>query len=651
MKIFAKSLFIVFLTALLTACPFQEGVETPAIPTLTTQEITTTGGQTMSGDQRLTLTFPSGALATPTDITITTLSAAEIAEKYPDVSDIDFVYELGPDGTMFTEPVEISFLLPEGTDLADPRAFATVSNGVAETLENVEYDPATGIVTGTLTHFSDVLGKPVSVSYTVPRKITHYVGDPPGTIRATTRARTESIHYVGGDSSFTPVTLSGNENIVDIQGFTAEATDHDVKPDGNIVISFVCNEAGIDTVKYRFKYADAVILGSFTDVVGTFFLETEVTCLQDNTTSEPEAEVDILATATSVIVGQGPEAVKKAGSPPYTDTPENTLQRFIVSGVDQAVIFTIGGEILRTVQLFVETFGSLYLQHSTVGDFVLAYGPEGTALCGVEGGFCQIDTPVFGNPSGNNTTSVEYGVDANGNQVFNQAFRVRNGIIGHLTENEFGFTEDDVFTGFLPNTSLPLFAFEPLTPFTGIGITADGHGYFIDHSTDTVTEFSDSLGAGLRDVECDQFSSGTYGCAIQSFDDATITPCGGTNASDFSCGAAVDAGDGVSLAAKVNDAGNLAVIGADYSDSSIHAIEFTPTFGLVLQAEFFPTQYLSIFSGAVGPSFSFLGHVEMDPFSDTIQASGNGSGNVVIIPIDELGGLVGTTGAGMTFWF
>ena len=91
----------------------------------------------------------------------------------------------------------------------------------------------------------------------------------------------------------------------------------------------------------------------------------------------------------------------------------------------------------------------------------------------------------------------------------------------------------------------------------------------MDTSACTAIEFSDTLGQGLRDIECDQFSTGNYGCAIQSFDDATITACSGSSGADFTCGSAVPAGDGVSLAATVNDAGNLAVMGADFTDSSI----------------------------------------------------------------------------------
>lgn len=305
--------------------------------------------------------------------------------------------------------------------------------------------------------------------------------------------------------------------------------------------------------------------------------------------------------------------------------------------------------MIESVQRFAGSFGALYLQHSTAGDFYLAYGANGRELCPIPDGFCQIDSPA----TSNNTTSVEYGVNANGAQVFNQAYRVRDGSLRHTTEDGAGWQENEVFNGAagqMLNTTLPLFAYEPLTPFVGIGITSDGHGYFIDLNSDTQTEFSAVLGAGLRDIECDQFSSGNYACAIQSFTDQTITPCGGSSAANFSCGAAVNAGNGVSLGVAVNDAGNLSVIGADFTDSSIHALEFTPGLGLELQLELFYSDWISLYS-EVGAVFTLAAHAELDVENDSVILTGNGSGNAAIIPLDELGGL-GISGAdNLVFWF
>jgi hypothetical protein len=194
---------------------------------------------------------------------------------------------------------------------------------------------------------------------------------------------------------------------------------------------------------------------------------------------------------------------------------------------------------------------------------------------------------------------------------------------------------------------VPLFAYEPLTPVSGIGISADGHGFFIDLAADTAIEFSDALGAGLRDIECAQFSAGNYGCAIQSFTDQTITPCGGSSAADFTCGDAVAAGDGVSLGVAVNDAGNLAVVGADYTDSSIHAFEFTPLLGLELQAEFHEEQW----SNLVDIPVSVVAHAELDASNDSIILTGNGSDNAAIIPIDDLGQIDIGGAEDMAVWF
>jgi hypothetical protein len=228
---------------------------------------------------------------------------------------------------------------------------------------------------------------------------------------------------------------------------------------------------------------------------------------------------------------------------------------------------------------------------------------------------------------------------------------VRNGTLNHFSENAFGgYDNVDIFNGTLgqlPNTTNPLFTYEPLSPITGIGATSDGHIYFINTDTDTATQISDTAGAGIRDVICDELSDGEFGCGVLSFDDATLTPCGGSNASDFTCGTAVNVGDGISFGLATTDNGNFAAVVPDFTDSSIHVVEFTPQFGVVLQAEFFPTQYLSLFA-ETGFAIDFIGHAEIDAENDAIIVSGNGSGNVGIIPIDDLAAF-GTTG--MTVWF
>lgn len=632
-----------------------------------TEEIAVTGGEIKSTDDRLTLDFPDGALATNTEISVTKLTADEIAEMFPILDNVDFVYELGPDGYTFIEPITVSYLLPAGADIDDPRVLISVSNGIATTLDDVIYNTTTGVVSGQLSHFSEVVGLPLGIRLTtaVP-SVEHYVGDPPKVVEVIAFADEATIEtdplreggfaqskvrveYLSG-ADFQPVTVSGSDRYVTISDFSFGGGVYTGSEQARVSFAITCHEQGVDSVRYRFDYLDDRNFTRLEDVVtGTFEVETEVTCIQPETPPEPEQPAQI---SLGVDVGVGAEAVKAAGSPPYDFNPEDTLQRFITTSDNQMTIFNSAGEIVQTRELFGTFYGAIYMQHSGSGDYFMAYGSDGKSLCLVEGGFCQIDTPVFSNPQGNNTTSAAYGVDANGNEVHNEVYRVRNGIVTHTKEEDLTWQEENVFdneifdpvTGFSINATVPLFAYEPLTPTTGIGISADGNGYFIDLEADTRTEFSDSLGSNLRDVECDQFSSGNYGCAIQSFGDATITACGGTSAADFSCGEPVDAGDGVSLGVAVTDEGNLAVVGADFSDDSIHVIEFTPEFGVGLQVELFTNDIRNAINDL--GLMAAVGHVAIIPSQDAIAISGNGSGTSWIIDIDELAegeGLLGVS--------
>lgn len=624
-----------------------------------TEEIAVTGGEITSTDDRLTLDFPDGALATNTEISVTKLTDTEIAELFPGLEGADFVYQLEPSGYTFLEPITVSYLLPMDADLENPRVLLSVSNGITEGLEDVTYDPETGIVTGTLAHFSEVIALPVGVELDEVPTLELYVGDPPTTVEVEARSVIApngaetipgvivtsygiTVDGIGGDNSFQPMTASGADRYVTITNFDTSYGfyDNGDLAVGNLSFDVACNEQGIETITYRFKYEDRLIVQVGEFVRGTFDAETEVTCIEHDTPEPPETPETPVQTSVGVDVGSGAEAVKAAGSPPYDFNPEDTQQRFITTSETLMTIFNAAGQIIQTRELFGLFYGAIYMQHSQSGDYFMAYGSDGKSLCLVEGGFCQIDTPVFSNPQGNNTTSAEYGVDANGNEVHNEVYRVRNGIVMHTKEEDLTWQEENVFdneiidpvTGFSINATVPLFAYEPLTPSTGVGISAEGNGYFIDLEADTRIEFSDSLGSNLRDIECDQFSPGSYGCAIQSFGDSTITACAGTSAEDFTCGDPIAAGDGVSLDVAVTDAGNLAVVGGDFTDSSLHAIEITPTLVIAVQVEFTSVDLGPLNLGLA----SGIGHVALIPGEDAVVLTGNSSGNAQYIPLDDL---------------
>lgn len=663
-------LFCVFLTA----CPLDNGSPPPS--TTVAQVIPASGGTIDSSDDRLTLTFPDGALATATEISIKALSPAEMANKYPGVSDdFDFVYELSPDGTAFTQPVQVSFLLPDDDTLDIPRTLLTVSNGVAQALENVVYDAASGTITGTLSHFSDLIASNLGFEIDYPKSMNATVSSVGYTFVYTLDDINTQTTFEGTVATLTvepPTTASGNSNVLGGLQHAVGAVWSTLPSnlEGNQLTGsavFACVGQGTDTLRVRFVYADTVhpmmSFGTVTGIVaeGTFDIEVDITCTDTGLSNGSPPEEETVETLSSSIfsAGQGPEAIKNAGAPPYlippntTVPPSTTLQRYIVSGLDTVKVVDSNGDEIYSDTLFSGTYGALYLQHSTAGDFYFSIGSSGKNLCLLPDGFCQIDSLAVANP---NSTSIEYGVDANGNPVYNQAFRVRGGALLHTVESGSGWQETEVFNGSstpqLPNSE-SLFAYEPLSPGKGIGITAAGKVYFIDLDAGTATEIASAIGSDLRDVSCDAIGGGIFGCAVQSFGDATITPCFGSSASDFSCGTAVAAGDGVSLGAAKTNAGTLAVVGADYTDASVHLLEFSHSGGLIelsLQAEWFPSQYLSLF-GEVGLRLDFLGHAEMDADNNAIILSGNGSSAAGVISLGEAGtaGLPGASG--FTFWF
>ena len=93
-------------------------------------------------------------------------------------------------------------------------------------------------------------------------------------------------------------------------------------------------------------------------------------------------------------------------------------------------------------------------------------------------------------------------------------------------------------------------------------------------------------------------------------------------------------------------------MGADFTDSSIHVFEFTPTLAVELQIELFNSDWVTLIPGAA-VSFDGVAHIEIDPQLDIIIFSGNGSNNAGIIPLDDLGNisLFGADSVDIPTWF
>ena len=130
----------------------------------TTTMIGPAGGTAMSPDGRLTLAFPAGAVGSMTPITIGIVGAEALSAEFDGITP-DIVYELGPDGTAFPEPVTVTLRPTDqpvvsgtGVSLNLP-LLASDSSAGAEALANQTTsitDGGTLLATGELTHFSRV---------------------------------------------------------------------------------------------------------------------------------------------------------------------------------------------------------------------------------------------------------------------------------------------------------------------------------------------------------------------------------------------------------------------------------------------------------------------------------------------------------------
>ena len=352
-------------------------------------------------------------------------------------------------------------------------------------------------------------------------------------------------------------------------------------------------------------------------------------------------------------IGNSPEGIRKAGTPPYADGGTN--QRFIAASSSEVTIFENNGTVINRFPFSSTKYGTLYLQPSNPGipTYYYAYGPDGGLTCADDGSedlFCQLDGLPSFNGVAPNTTDAQCGRNANGEEQCNSFCRVQTGSVACRSETLAGDSFDPFVVVFNGPAGQRLISYAPLGPASGLGVTNEGYVFHIDTQSDVATELSSTAGIDVRSVACEQLGSG-FGCVVQSFSDMQTTPCAGTNASDFSCGTPITTGDAITVGLGITDNGNIAVIASSFLNGSLHALEFTPELELVLQAEFPKSSYLSLFADV--PVFDFLnpGHAEIDSINDTVVLSGNGSGNVIIIPIDDIGLSQIELEAGFKSWF
>jgi len=139
-------------------------------PNIVSEDIGPDGGSITSNDGLLTLTIPAGALGNVETITIAPLAAEELGSEFDQLVDaegIAEVYELGPDGLVFDQPVAVNFgseqtpLQTNDTLNVFSEFMFTSSNGTLELLDSlqtvVDFDDGTVTVQGQLSHFSPLV--------------------------------------------------------------------------------------------------------------------------------------------------------------------------------------------------------------------------------------------------------------------------------------------------------------------------------------------------------------------------------------------------------------------------------------------------------------------------------------------------------------
>ncbi|GEM_PF-4279007 len=124
------------------------------------------GGTVTSSDGLLKLTIPEGALATPTEITITKLAIADIDESIREAFDIHGHYKLEPDGQQFNLPVTVALTYPGANSASNqeievPQAFILHKSGQAISLPEtqevaLDADAGTVTVSAQISSFSQV---------------------------------------------------------------------------------------------------------------------------------------------------------------------------------------------------------------------------------------------------------------------------------------------------------------------------------------------------------------------------------------------------------------------------------------------------------------------------------------------------------------
>ncbi len=238
------------------------------------------GGSITSADAKLELTIPAGALAADTEIAINLFGDAQLPEALDGLAGDITAYDLGPDGTTFSAPVEISFDMPGsvtssgGTVSTSAGLLYAESEGTVEAMANTTFvqdedDPTSGRLTGEMSHFSSAVFSAADLYYEIEAPASAEVGTPfdvTFTIDITNAGVGEVVSATVEDASRAPV--------VPDEGFDPELGGAPTLV--WVTNSYTCTEVGEGRISVFMRFDSDDEFGSFARIN----LGKAVTCVE-----------------------------------------------------------------------------------------------------------------------------------------------------------------------------------------------------------------------------------------------------------------------------------------------------------------------------------------------------------------------------------
>jgi len=506
------------------------------------------GGIVRSSDGRMTLTFPAGALATSTNITIGTPTAAATAEFSDESLPVEGHYLLGPDGLQFAEPVLMDWQISSESQQPNAiRMVYTVSEGVAEAPEGPTMtNPDTGVVSASIRHFSDLfvvstqgvlginqpsarVGDTLTWNYDFQIQENNFAGH----FRTEGAVRLDDQGNVGITRQ--PELLMGEEVI------SSPKHERPVEcffsyDQGDEELSFECNPSTSGTIEATCLAGTEAGLRSRIGFNLEFELSSDFFRFFPLGRALLRVEADgICRTSTEITepvfisIGNDIDRITEAPEGLVIEECDGQSQPYhVVASNTQMRIINASGSCSRSLNYSANDnaiFGALLLQLDLVQQLFI-YGQSGVFIT-------QLIDGVFGELSDftSATTDAQWLVNDDGSVNSSQAHTVTNaGRVKLRTLNADGSNSLETVFSTFGTIGEVLIGFTAVTSKTGYGITSANPSrvFHINLESNTATELGEvgetALGISCERLSCETSQScsvendETVGCAVTAFD-------------------------------------------------------------------------------------------------------------------------------------